>query len=64
MSTREGESQEDALQRRLRESARVEERVEVIFSEEEFRQKLSQVCAPLPQSARPAAVSLTMHACW
>lgn len=37
-----GERPEQALERRLRESARVEERVEVVYSEEEFRRRLDE----------------------
>ena len=37
-----GEGPEQALERRMRESARVEERVEVIYSEEELRQRLDE----------------------
>lgn len=44
----EQESPEEAYQRRLRESQRVEERVNVIFSEEEFREELEKArCLPL-----------------
>ncbi len=37
------ESAEEAYQRRLRESQRVEERVDVVFSEEQFREELKKV---------------------
>ncbi len=37
------ESSEEAFQRRLRESQRVEERVEVIYNEQEFEQELEKV---------------------
>ena len=40
----EQESAEEAYQRRLRESQRVEERVNVIFSEQEFRDELEKAC--------------------
>ncbi len=36
------ESAEEAYQRRLRESQRVEERVEVIYSEREFKEALDK----------------------
>lgn len=37
------ESNQEALQRRLRESAQVEERVVQIYSEQEFHQQLEEV---------------------
>lgn len=39
---RSNESLEEAYQRRLRESQRVEERVEVIYNEAEFKQELDK----------------------
>lgn len=43
VTAREDESEEAALQRRLRESARVEERVIQIYNEKEFQQQLEEV---------------------
>jgi hypothetical protein len=37
------ESKEEAYQRRLRESARVDERVHVIYNEQEFREQIEKV---------------------
>lgn len=48
----EQESAEEAYQRRLRESQRVEERVNVIFSEAEFREELEKACCPHPPHAK------------
>ncbi|CAK0758270.1 hypothetical protein CVIRNUC_002607 [Coccomyxa viridis] len=42
LAAKENESSEDAYERRLKESQKVEERVEVIFSEEEFRKALDE----------------------
>ena len=47
LAAKENESSEDAYERRLKESQKVEERVEVIFSEEEFRKALDEVRAPM-----------------
>ena len=47
LAAKENESSEDAYERRLKESQKVEERVEVIFSEEEFRKALDEVRAPV-----------------
>ena len=47
VTAREDESKEAALERRLRESARVEERVIQIFNEKEFHQQLEEVSCNL-----------------
>ena len=47
LAAKENESSEDAYERRLKESQKVEERVEVIFTEEEFRKALDEVSAPM-----------------
>lgn len=44
MTARENESAEVALQRRLKESARVEERVIQIYTAEDFNRELQEVC--------------------
>ena len=46
LAAKENESSEDAYERRLKESQKVEERVEVIFNEEEFRKALDEVESP------------------
>ena len=43
LSAKENESVEDAFERRLKESEKVEERVEVVFSEQEVQQALDEV---------------------
>ena len=43
MAARENESSDDAYERRLKESQKVEERVEVVFTEAEVRKALSDV---------------------
>ena len=47
LAAKENESSEDAYERRLKESQKVEERVEVIFNEEEFRKALDEVRASM-----------------
>ncbi len=46
---KEGEAPEQVKERRLRESQRVEERVHVVFSYDEFRQELQQARPRCPQ---------------
>jgi len=43
VAARENESSDDAYERRLKESQKVEERVEVVFTEAEVRKALSDV---------------------
>ncbi len=43
MAARENESSDDAYERRLKESQKVEERVEVVFTEAEVRKALDDV---------------------
>ena len=52
---RENESTEDAYERRLKESQKVEERVEVVFSESEVVKALEEV--------RPPAISCKVGLC-
>ena len=47
VTAREHESAEEALQRRLKESARVEERVIQIYAAQDFDRELQEVCVPL-----------------
>ena len=50
---KEGETSEQVKERRLRESQRVEERVHVIFSYDEFQEQLREVgLAPLPHGSK------------
>jgi len=48
----EGEAPEQVKERRLRESQRVEERVHVVFSYDEFRQELQQARPRCPQDTQ------------
>ena len=47
VTAREHESAEEALQRRLKESARVEERVNQIYTAQDFDRELQEVCVSL-----------------
>lgn len=54
------ESAEEAYQRRLRESQRVEERVDVIFSEEEFREELKKASPGALKAVAACAFSIAV----
>ena len=47
VTAREHENAEEALQRRLKESARVEERVTQIYTAQDFDRELQEVCVSL-----------------
>jgi hypothetical protein len=50
VSAKGNESVEDAYERRLKESQKVEERVEVVFSEQDIQQAFDEVCVVLLMS--------------
>ena len=57
----EQETPEEAYQRRLRESQRVEERVDVIYNEQEFREQLEKARLSLSTLSSPFVSSLSWN---
>lgn len=53
LAAKENESTEDAYERRLKESQKVEERVEVVFNTSEFQKALDDV-----SDVKPSALAL------
>ena len=60
LSAKENESVEDAYERRLKESQKVEERVEVVFSEQEIQQALNEVGIIFMSSSHQAILHITL----